>query len=373
MGNSERFDANWDAIPEAPAAEDDDIDELTLARRRDSAAAEGDFEETLFNLQDRALRENAKRRQNRRKPTAAGQRPAGRPQGGSGQQAPHGAGQAGQGPTTPRGVAVMSNSVHSIGRRKKSLIRRSEPQLVATSLNAMRLMLALLFRVRAKSDHGFEEVKLSIAELGRTIGLAYRMSREMAEELLQSLNSVDFTCRSDTGRFVTAPFMGISELDESGTTACLQLNDNLEPYLLNLQKNYRQLLPSVLELQSVRSMLLYILARRYINLRWLHRPRVPFAELLSAMQVREQTPWAAFHKDYLKPAVAEINRRTELRIEYCPERGGHRKRGEIETVRFEVAEKVGRKSVDAEQAVAGADQGACKVLIEPRKPVEVRP
>ncbi len=237
----------------------------------------------------------------------------------------------------------------------------------------MRLLLVLLFRVRAKSDHDFEEVRLSIAELGRTIGLAYRMTREMAEELLQSLNSVHFTCRSDAGRFVTAPFMGISELDESGTTACLQLNDNLEPYLLNLQKNYRQLLPSVLELQSVRSMLLYILVRKQIGLRWLRCLHVPFAELLSAMQVREQTPWAAFHKDYLKPAVAEINLRTELRIGYCPERGGHRKRGEIEAVRFEVAEKVERKSVDAEQEAAGEDQGARKVQIEPRKPVVVRP
>jgi hypothetical protein len=268
-------------------------------------------------------------------------------------------------------MAVMSNSVHSIGRRKKSLIRRSEPQLTAASLNAMRLMLALLFRVRAKRDYGFEEVKLSIAELGRTIGLAYRMSREMAEELLQSLNYIDFAYRSDTGFFVTAPFMGLSKLDESGTTACLQLNDKLEPYLLDLQKNYRQLNHSVLELQSVRSMLLYIFVRKFIGLRWV-RARALFSELLSVMQVNEQMAWATFHKDYLKPAVAEINLRTELRLVCLPERAGHRKRGGVEAVKFEVTEKAEREQADPDHRTAAGDQGTRRPLIEPRKPMEVR-
>jgi hypothetical protein len=254
----------------------------------------------------------------------------------------------------------MSNTVHSIGRRKKSLIRQPEPQLIAAGLNPMRLVLALLFRVRAKSDYGFEEFRFSVPELGRIIGLHYRMTREQTEKLLRDINSVDFACWTDEGCFVTAPFMAISKLDETGTSVLLQLNKKLEPYLLNLRE-YRQLNRCVLELQSVRAMLLYIFARKYIGLRWKRRPRIPLADLLSIMQVRKRMPWALFRRDHLEAAIDEINRKTEVKISYSAERGGRvdRKRGEVEAVFFEMDE---RKVAD------GANKEMGKVLlIPPRK------
>src|SRR5258708_28481304 len=243
---------------------------------------------------------------------------------------------------TPRDVAVMSNTVHSIGRRKKPLIRQQEPRLVAAGLNAMRLVLALLFRVRAKSDYGFEEFKFSVPELGRIIGLHYRMTREQTENLLRDMISVDFSCRTDEVCFVTAPVMAISKLDETGTSFRLHINEKLEPYLLNLRE-YRQLHRSVLALKSVRAMLLYILARKYIGLRWKPRPRIPLADLLSVMQVDKRTPWALFRRDHLEPAIDEITRKTELKIRYSAERGGRvdRKRGEVEAGVFGAAERKG--------------------------------
>jgi hypothetical protein len=261
----------------------------------------------------------------------------------------------------------MSNAVHSIGHRqeKKSLIRRPEPEyrFTAPSLNALRLLFVLLFRVRAKSDHEFEEVTLAVSELGRSIGLAYRMSREQAEMLLHELSSVVLTYR-DEGRYVAAPFMAISALDHEAGVARLQLNSKLKPFFLGL-RSFRRLHRSLLGLQSARAMLLYVYLRRFVGLKFQPRHRVALTDLFSTMHInRSETTWATFHKVYLQPAIEEITDKTETSVKYLPERCGRtdRKRGEVQAVIFEVAEREGAAEADKETGV---------LLIAPRKAPEV--
>lgn len=284
------------------------------------------------------------------------------------QQASEGGGRVVLRPTTRPGVARMSNAVHSIGYRqeKRSLIRRREAEFdfMPPSLNAMRLLLGLLFRVHAKTDHEFEEVKLSIAGLGQSIDLGYRLTHEKAEALLQELSSVVFTYRGE-GEFMAAPFMAISKIDQAGI-ACLKLNRELKPYLLRLESRYRQLHRSVLKLRSPYSMLLYVYLRRFIGLDRLRQP-VSVRDLLSAMRVDDKMPWAAFRKDYLQPAIDEITDKTELQIKYFPERGGRldRKRGEVATVMFEVIER--NQAVEADKETKSIEAP----VIRPRSPVGV--
>jgi len=242
-------------------------------------------------------------------------------------------------------VAVLSNDVDSISHRqeKRSLIRRPKPEFDLTypGLNATRLLLELLFRVRAKHDNGFKELKFSIPELGRSIGLEYRMSRQQAETLLDNLSSVVFTYRGAEGT-AWVPCMAISKLDHGADIARLKLNAELEPYLLDL-RSYRRLHRSVFKLRSPSAVLLYVYLRRFIGLKQ-RRHRVPFAALTKVMWVDKG--WHVFRRDNLQPAIAEINRETELKVDYSPERGGHRKRGEVEAVIFELSEKDGSKELD---------------------------
>src|SRR6266853_1464789 len=169
-----KYDVNWDPIDDKPL--DDLVDEeLERARASDRNEARGRY---MAGEMD-AIDTFSQLRRNR-----DGGRPA---RAVSAPVADHGRKRLGglnkaNVTAAPRDVAVMSNSVHSIGRREKSSIRRPEPTPpVAQSLNAMRLLLEMLFHVRAKTDSEFKELSLSIPDLSRACGLSYRMSRGQAE------------------------------------------------------------------------------------------------------------------------------------------------------------------------------------------------
>lgn len=358
LSDNWKYDVNWDPIEEPVRDEPADKlvdEELERARALDQAEGRGNMammDEMVLN--SLSLRNARKRARADRWPAVAVSTPV----------ADHGRKRLGAPDkanvkATPRDVAVMSNSLHTIGCREKSLIRRPEAVPIAPSLNAMRLLLELLFHIRAKSDDEFEEFHVSVADLGRRCGIAYRMGRDHAEKMLWDLSSAVFIYR-DQSEFVSVPYMAIAKLDHETGIAHLKLNSQLRPYLLRLKDRYRQLHRSVLTLGSARSMLLYMFARKFIGL---VRPehRVPIDELKSALLVDEEMDWATFRKDYLQPATDEINRKTEIKIDYSAERGARRKRGGVAAVAFRVAE---HKAVDEVNKEMGK-----VLLIQPRRKV----
>jgi Initiator Replication protein len=259
----------------------------------------------------------------------------------------------------PRAYAVMANSVHSIQHRKTSLIRRPATDVVPAicSLNAMRVLMHMLFHINAVRDIGFAELTSTVPALGRALGLRYPMGRRQAEDLLKEVASAILIVRKES-TFAAIPVTALAHLDHETGITRLKLNTELEPYLLDLKNRFRKLHPAVLDLQSVRAVLLYIFLRRFIGL-LKRRHRVPLGDLLGAMQVRVDIPWAEFRKGHLQPSINEINGKTEINVTCAPERGGRtdRKRGEVEAVIFEVAERKG----------AAADKEASVLLIPPRK------
>jgi hypothetical protein len=248
----------------------------------------------------------------------------------------------------PRDVAVMSNSVHSIGYRRKSLIRPRELVPAICSVNAMRVVMHMLFLVNASRDPAFVELTSTVSDLARAIRVRYPLGRQQAEELLTEVASTILIVR-DESHFAAIPVTAVAQVDHETGVVQLKLNRELEPYLLDLRSKYRKLKPSVLGLRSSRVMLLYIFLRRYIGL---NQPthHVSTKDLLVAMQVRNDMPWAEFRKDCLQPAVDDINRKTELHVEYAAERGGRtdRKRGEVAAVVFKVSERKLSGEVDSE-------------------------
>jgi len=175
--------------------------------------------------------------------------------------------------------------------------------------------------------------------------------------VLNDLCCAVFTTR-DANVSVWAPYMAIAKLDDKTGMAHLKLNNELRPYLLGLRSRYRQLQRSVLKLRSARSMLLYMYARKFIGL-MRSEHRVPIDDLKSALLMDSEMDWATFRGDHLQPAIHEINRKTEIKIDYYAERGASRKRGGIAAVAFRVAER---------KEAGESDKETGKVLlIQPRK------
>lgn len=234
-------------------------------------------------------------------------------------------------------VAVVSNSVESI--KLKSKKAQAESTLDLCSLNAMRTAIGLLFRVKAKTDKRFWTFRTTCYELSRSLGLHYNLGRKQAEDLLHEVASIVFTIRKDK-KFAAIPVTAIAELDEDSGLIRLKLNKELQPYLLDLQRDYRKLHRRALQLRSPRTLLLYQLLRRFVGLDH-PRHRVSMVDLQRAMQSK-RVPWKEFRRFHLDPAIKDINRRTEVGVSYRVKRRGaqpDRKRGEVEALIFNVRER----------------------------------
>jgi hypothetical protein len=230
---------------------------------------------------------------------------------------------------TPQSFAVVSNSVQSI---------EGAPSVTwnLCSVNAMRIVINLLFLVNAKKDKAFWTFRTTCYELSRSLGLHYDLSREQAEKLLKEVAGIVFTIQK-TGVFAAMPVTAIAKLEKASGAITLKLNPELQPYLLDLD-DYRKLYPSMLKLRSSRTMLLYLLLRRFVGLRNPHHS-VPLKDLQRIMQ--SAVPWKELRRSYLDPAIKDINQRTELAVSYKLKRpeGVYRKRGEVEALVFEVRER----------------------------------
>lgn len=227
---------------------------------------------------------------------------------------------------TPRDVAVMSNAVVSFA---------------VPGVNPLRVLLEVVFRNRAKRknqwDNRFATVSIPITDLARAIGLTYRLTEKAAEDLVDKVSEAHLVHRRD-GVYTRINCISRADFDHKTGMAYFKLSDEVAPYFINLRRKYRQLTRKALKLRSKRSMLLYLHARKYVGLR---RPEhnVPLSALHHAMQVSDEIDWAAFNKDILKPAVEEVNRKTEIHIAYNPERFAGRQRGAVNRVTLRVTER----------------------------------
>lgn len=237
-------------------------------------------------------------------------------------------------------VAVLANSVKTIGLEKFQLKLRGEPtraSLTLCSINAMRIVLALLFRISANREEHFSVCLTSVSELTRLLGIDYRLSRKRVEELLTEVTGVRCITRR-YGIFKVLPVMAFAEFDDETGAIRLKLSREMEPYLLGLERDFRKLGKCIFKLGTPRAVLLYLLFRSFVGLER-KRHRVPIAELYRDMQIDKKTPWDMFRRKHLEPAIADINAVTELRVSRPEvERQGStdRKRGEVTAVLFKV-------------------------------------
>ncbi len=235
-------------------------------------------------------------------------------------------------------TAVISNSVQSI--RLKGSRLKLKLGLQFCSVNAIRVVLALVFRVYAMEDSKFEMLRITASDLNRVLNIGYRMTRAQIESLLAEVAGVVFTVRSDD-RFAAIPALAIAEFKPGIGIIRLRLNPELRNYFLNLS-DYRTLNRKVFRLRSARGVLLYMRLRRFVGRRY-QKPTgaIPVKDLCQELRSPQGQPWSDFRKDALDPALADINKRTELSVTYQPIRGGRldRKRGEVDAVLFNVRER----------------------------------
>jgi len=237
-------------------------------------------------------------------------------------------------------TAVMSNSIQGIVQRQTKTVRRHVEIVVSPcSLNTLRTVMLLLFHVHASKHKTFHVFRTNVADLSRSIELDYRMTKDKAEQLLDEMSVTRFRIHKE-GRTFRIPATAISDIDDETGAIRLELNSKLEPYLLDLKRNYRTINDCAMKLHSPRSVMFYWYFRSFVGLRN-PKHRATKEALYRVAQVDPSMPWRYFDRDVLGPVVEDIKRTTELRVTYKPERNGRtdRKRGKVDSVILNIKEK----------------------------------
>lgn len=99
------------------------------------------------------------------------------------------------------------------------------------------------------------------------------------------------------------------------------LSDSLKPYLLELEKNFTKYeLINVLTLKSKHSIRLYELFKSNL---WLHKWKVSIADIKEILNIQDKyREYKDLNKRVIAPAVKEISKYTDIKVEYEPIRTG---------------------------------------------------
>lgn len=242
----------------------------------------------------------------------------------------------------PLPVACVSNAVQDIKHRAESDTNKRVDIIPSPcSLNTLRIIIHLLLHVRASRDRQFWPLYTSAPELSKRLSLSYRLTKQAVEQVLDEMARTYFLIVADN-ETAWVPVTAMSKMKSDGTIM-LKLNQELQPYLLHLERDYRKLHAKSLKLHTSRAVSLYWFLRGFV---WLRNPRhrVAITKLRDVLQADKSMAWKHLRRDVLDPTLADINEKTELRVSCAPERDGRTdlKRGKVEAVMLHVKER-GRK------------------------------
>lgn len=141
------------------------------------------------------------------------------------------------------------------------------------------------------------------------------------------------------GTMKTISWIGDAVIVPLSDTVYIKFNENLQPYLFDLREKYTQYrLQNVLVFRGKYAIRLYELLRSYTTEFALEEDleretNITLQQLRYMLSVDSYPHWADFNRFILKPAIKEINERSEdMHVEYFPMKGENNK--SIEKINF---------------------------------------
>ena len=231
--------------------------------------------------------------------------------------------------------------VHVVAQ-KNDLIQKARHELTVKELKLVDFMIS---KIKA-NDEVLYDVETSIREINEVMdfGDGGKQIKDTCDALMNLRNKGFFIEKSDSTEYgdkkpiVSTSWLAKVQINPDNT-CILQLDKDLAPYLLNLidTGNYTQFhLLEILSLKSKYSLMLYRLSKSFQHLGGFGDTVNEFKKYFG----REKNDWNQFNQKYLKPAVEEINEKTDMKLTV----NTHRRGKSVSEVYIIVEEK--RKFID---------------------------
>lgn len=210
--------------------------------------------------------------------------------------------------------------------KSNDLIQRSRFKL---NLQQQKMVLYIVSQIK-KDDSDFQKYTFDIIDFCRICGLDSigGTNYQILKESLEELKGKTLWIQRNEDSELLVSWLGFAEMHPKSGTVDLSLDPALKPYLLNLQSRFTQFqLEKVLSLKSKYSPRLYEILKSYLHE---NEKVLDFKKILYLLDFPEDSTYKEYkylNRDILKPSIAEINRKTDIFVEYSPVRRKHKVTG----------------------------------------------
>ena len=222
--------------------------------------------------------------------------------------------------------AVMENAL--IEARYSLTVE--EQRLVLTTI-------AMLDNVET-APNGFPMLKIPKKLIIEATGIHeknYHQIKTALRRLMQRVIEIETVGKNGKKEFVLYQWFSKAKYNEGAENIEVQFHPDLKPYLLELKKRFTKIpLKQVLQLRSKYAIRLYELLKRYEDTGF-RTDYLPELRKKLGVEENEYPRFFDFERYVLKPAVKEINEKTDLEVSYTKKRTGRK----ITHIEFEIKSK----------------------------------
>lgn len=228
----------------------------------------------------------------------------------------------------------INNQREELVVKSNTLIRNVRSLRYDLSVSEQKLLIYLVSKLCAE-DKDFKKVKFSIAEFCDVCGIQKSgREYERVKNSIKQLRDKSYWIKNENEEFLfawidTAKIVKYEQIE-------LILSEALRPYLLELRKNFTSYqLINVLCLKSKYSIRLYEIFKSYL---WIGKWDVQIDEFREMIYLNDKYKlFKELKRNVIEPSIAEINKYTDLTIEYETVKIGRN----IERLVFNIIEKSG--------------------------------
>jgi plasmid replication initiation protein len=185
---------------------------------------------------------------------------------------------------------------------------------------------------------GFPMLKIPKKLIIETTGIHeknYHQIKTALRRLMQRIIEIETIDEKGRKKFTLYQWFAKAEYQEGDSYIQVQFHPDLKPYLLELKERFTKIpLKQVLQLRSKYAIRLYELLKRYEDTGF-RLDYLPELRKKLGVEESEYKAFKDFEKRVLKPAVKEINEKTDLKISYIKKKTGRK----ITHIEFEINSK----------------------------------
>ncbi len=234
-------------------------------------------------------------------------------------------------------------------QKKQEDIRADRYELVVKSNELLRntrytlntteqKLLVYIISMIKQDDKEFKEVEINIVEYCKLAGIETNSGNiyQYIKEQIQVLANKSWWIPVNNKKEILFRWIDKAAIEKGSGVIKIKLHDNLKPYLLDIRSNFTKYeLINVLTLRSKYAIRLYELFKSYL---WQGHWEIDVEKLKNLLNVSDKyKQFKEFRRSLLLPAIDEINKFTDLSVEFKPIKQGKT----IKEIHFSIGEKQG--------------------------------